>query len=74
MGSINEPYVAIIYIKLIKYSYAFWSNPYELFTDGPKINSGDDFGLKSSLFEAGGIVQREFFIACTPVIVLKQVV
>ena len=75
MGSPSDPYVAqciskINYLKS-KYSYAFWANPYEFFTDGPKINLGSDFGLMPSLFEPGGIVQHEFFIAGTPVIAFK---
>jgi starch synthase len=75
MGSPSDPYVAqcinkINYLRS-KYSYAFWANPYEFFTDGPKINLGSDFGLMPSLFEPGGIVQHEFFIAGTPVIAFK---
>ena len=75
MGSPSDPYVRqcinrINYLKS-KYSYAFWANPYEFFTDGPKINLGSDFGLMPSLFEPGGIVQHEFFIAGTPVIAFK---
>ena len=75
MGSRSDPYVAqciskINYLKS-KYSYSFWANPDEFFTDGPKINLGSDFGLMPSLFEPGGIVQHEFFIAGTPVIAFK---
>ena len=54
-----------------KYPYAFWADPNEFFTDGPKINKGSDFGLMPSLFEPGGIVQHEFFIAGTPVIAFR---
>ena len=39
--------------------------------DGTLINSGSDFGLMPSLFEPGGIVQHEFFVASTPVIAFK---
>jgi len=39
--------------------------------DGTLINSGADFGLMPSLFEPGGIVQHEFFVAGTPVIAFK---
>ena len=75
MGSPGDPYVAacigkINYLKG-KYPYAFWADPNEFFTDGPKINLGSDFGLMPSLFEPGGIVQHEFFIAGTPVIAFK---
>ena len=75
MGSPSDPYVAacigkINYLKG-KYPYAFWADPNEFFTDGPKINLGSDFGLMPSLFEPGGIVQHEFFIAGTPVIAFK---
>ena len=75
MGNPSDPYVGqcinkINYLRS-KYSYAFWANPYEFFTDGPKINFGSDFGLMPSLFEPGGIVQHEFFIAGTPVIAFK---
>ena len=75
MGNPSDPYVGqcinkINYLRS-KYSYAFWANPYEFFTDGPKINLGSDFGLMPSLFEPGGIVQHEFFIAGTPVIAFK---
>ena len=75
MGSPSDPYVGQCIAKInylrSKYSYAFWANPYEFFTDGPKINLGSDFGLMPSLFEPGGIVQHEFFIAGTPVIAFK---
>ena len=75
MGNPSDPYVGqcinkINYLRS-RYSYAFWANPYEFFTDGPKINFGSDFGLMPSLFEPGGIVQHEFFIAGTPVIAFK---
>ena len=75
MGNPKDPYVAscvnkINYLKS-KYPHNFWANPYEFFTDGPLVNLGSDFGLMPSLFEPGGIVQHEFFIAGTPVIAFK---
>lgn len=53
------------------YPNSFWANPSEFFTDGPLINLGSDFGVMPSLFEPGGIVQHEFFVAGTPVIAFK---
>ena len=35
------------------------------------MNVGANFGLMPSLFEPGGIVQHEFFIAQTPVLAFK---
>ena len=75
MGLHNDGYLEackqkISYLKN-KYPYAFWGNPNEFFTDGPKINLGSDFGLMPSQFEPGGIVQHEFFLAGTPVIAYK---
>ena len=71
-GDKKDPYVEqctkkINYLKS-KYPKSFWANPNEFFTDGPKINMGSDFGLIPSMYEPGGIVQQEFFIAGTPVI------
>ena len=75
MGERKDPYVAACIGKINylrnKYPYSFWANPDEFFTDGPKINLGSDFGLMPSLFEPGGIVQHEFFIAYTPVIAFR---
>ena len=75
MGDRRDPYVSTCIGKINyfrnKYPYAFWANPDEFFTDGPKINLGSDFGLMPSLFEPGGIVQHEFFIAKTPVIAFR---
>ena len=75
MGNPRDPYVGACFAKIHylrgKYPYAFWANPTEFFTDGPKINMGSDFGLMPSLFEPGGIVQHEFFIAGTPVIAYR---
>ncbi len=54
-----------------RYPWCFWGNPDEFFTDGPMTNLGADFGLMPSLFEPGGIVQQEFFVAGTPVVAYK---
>ena len=74
-GDSNDPYVAQCINKINylrgKYPYAFWANPNEFFTDGPKVNFGSDFGLMPSLFEPGGLVQQEFFVAGTPVIAFR---
>eukprot|EP00276_Gloeochaete_wittrockiana_P004195 CAMPEP_0184659308 /NCGR_PEP_ID=MMETSP0308-20130426/29128_1 /TAXON_ID=38269 /ORGANISM="Gloeochaete witrockiana, Strain SAG 46.84" /LENGTH=781 /DNA_ID=CAMNT_0027099027 /DNA_START=195 /DNA_END=2540 /DNA_ORIENTATION=+ len=48
-----------------------WADPNLFFTDGPVVNLGADFGLMPSLFEPGGIVQQEFFVAGTPVVAFK---
>ena len=75
MGDKRDPYVGACINKMYylkgKYPYAFWADPNEFFTDGPKINKGSDFGLMPSSFEPGGIVQHEFFIAGTPVIAFR---
>ena len=75
MGDKRDPYVGACVNKMYylkgKYPYAFWADPNEFFTDGPKINKGSDFGLMPSSFEPGGIVQHEFFIAGTPVIAFR---
>jgi len=75
MGDKNDPYVEecikkINYLKE-KYPYSFWAKPDEYFEDCIKVNKGSDFGLMPSLFEPGGIVQHEFFIAGTPVIAFR---
>lgn len=54
-----------------KHPWCFWAAPDDFFTDGPMCNLGADFGLMPSLFEPGGIVQQEFFVAGTPVIAYK---
>ena len=75
MGDRRDPYVLACIGKINylrnRYPFSFWANPDEFFTDGPKINLGSDFGLMPSLFEPGGIVQHEFFIAYTPVIAFR---
>ena len=75
MGTLSDPYVAACVGKINylrgKYPNSFWADPNEFFTDGPKINLGSDFGLMPSLFEPGGIVQQEFFVAGTPVIAFR---
>jgi glycogen synthase len=75
MGNMKDPYCIncvnkINYLKN-KYPFSFWANPNEFFTDGPLINYGSDFGLMPSLFEPGGIVQHEFFVASTPVVAFR---
>ena len=71
-GDKNDPYVISCIKKMnylsSRYPHSFWANPNEFFTDGPKINMGSDFGLIPSLYDPGGIVQQEFFVAGTPVI------
>ena len=75
MGNPKDPYCANCITKInylrSKYPYSFWANPNEFFLDGPIVNTGSDFALMPSLFEPGGIVQHEFFIAATPVIAFK---
>jgi starch synthase len=75
MGTPSDPYVAACINKINylrgRYPNSFWADPNEFFTDGPKINLGSDFGLMPSLFEPGGIVQQEFFVAGTPVIAFR---
>eukprot|EP01099_Mayorella_cantabrigiensis_P002095 TRINITY_DN1920_c0_g2_i2.p1 TRINITY_DN1920_c0_g2~~TRINITY_DN1920_c0_g2_i2.p1 ORF type:complete len:779 (-),score=196.83 TRINITY_DN1920_c0_g2_i2:145-2481(-) len=61
---------SIRYLKH-KYPQNFWGEPDAFFTDGPLVNYGSDFGLMPSLFEPGGVVQHEFFVAGTPVIAFK---
>jgi hypothetical protein len=39
--------------------------------DGDLVNIGADFCMMPSMFEPGGIVQQEFFVAGTPVIAYK---
>ena len=72
VGSTADPYYKECVDKINhlkeKYPNSFWANPTEFFTDGPAINLGSDFGLMPSVFEPGGLVQHEFFVAGTPVI------
>lgn len=49
----------------------FWADPSAFFTNGTLVNYGADYGLMPSLFEPGGVVQHEFFVAGTPVIAFK---
>jgi len=49
----------------------FWADPDLFFTDGDLVNLGADFCMMPSMFEPGGIVQQEFFVAGTPVIAFK---
>lgn len=51
-----------------QYPNCFFADPDNFFYDGPLTNLGADFGLMPSMFEPGGIVQHEFFVASTPVI------
>ena len=74
-GDKSDPYVEECIKKIDalkeKFPYAFWAKPDEYFEDCIKVNKGSDFALMPSLFEPGGIVQHEFFIAGTPVIAYK---
>ena len=75
MGYKNDPYSEdcsnqINYLRQ-KYPNSFWASPNEYFKDGININKGSDFGLMPSLYEPGGIVQHEFFVAGTPVIAYR---
>ena len=75
IGDKKDPYVntciqKINYLRK-KYPKNFWANPDIYFPEITTVNLGSDFGLMPSLFEPGGIVQHEFFIAKTPVIAFK---
>jgi len=74
-GNMNDPYSAQCAHRMWtlkqRYPNCFWAAPEEFFYDGPLVNRGTDFGLMPSLFEPGGIVQHEFFVAGTPVIAFK---
>ncbi len=74
-GSPKDPYFqrCVDKIKYLrgKFPNSFWADPDAFFTDGAKVNMGSDFALMPSLFEPGGLVQHEFFIAGTPVIAFK---
>jgi glycogen synthase len=54
-----------------KYPKNFWADPNLFFKDGPLLNKAADFALMPSMFEPGGIVQQEFFVAETPVIAFR---
>jgi glycogen synthase len=54
-----------------RYPDRFWANPDLFFTDGDLVNAGADFCMMPSMFEPGGIVQQEFFVAGCPVIAYK---
>jgi starch synthase len=54
-----------------KYPDRVWADPNMFFTDGDLVNIGADFCMMPSMFEPGGIVQQEFFVAGTPVIAFK---
>ena len=54
-----------------RFPFCFWADPDAFFVDGPAVNLGADFALMPSMFEPGGIVQHEFFVASTPVIAFK---
>ena len=74
-GDKKDPYVntciqKINYLRK-KYPQNFWANPEIFFHEVTTINLGSDFALMPSLFEPGGIVQHEFFIAKTPVVAFK---
>ena len=75
MATAGDPYGDMckreMYILRQRYPNSFWANPEEFFTDGPLVNLGCDYGLMPSLFEPGGIVQMEFFVAGTPVVAFK---
>ena len=75
IGDKKDPYVntciqKINYLRK-KYPKNFWANPDIFFSEVTTVNLGSDFALMPSLFEPGGIVQHEFFIAKTPVIAFK---
>ena len=74
-GDKNDPYVLTCIQKINnlrkKYPNQFWANPDIFFPEGTMVNLASDFALMPSLFEPGGIVQHEFFIAKTPVIAFR---
>ena len=75
IGDKSDPYVKECIQKINflknKYNKNFWANPDIYFPEVEKVNMGSDFALMPSLFEPGGIVQHEFFIAKTPVIAFR---
>ena len=54
-----------------RYAGHFYAEPDAFFTNGPLANLGADFCLMPSVFEPGGIVQQEFFVAGTPVVAFR---
>lgn len=74
-ASITEKYSVECAVRMRdlrkKYPNNFFADPDNFFYDGPLVNLGSDFGLMPSMFEPGGIVQHEFFVASTPVIAFK---
>ena len=75
IGDKSDPYVKTCIQKINflmkKYPKKLWANPDIYFPEVDTVNIGSDFALMPSLFEPGGIVQHEFFIAKTPVIAFK---
>lgn len=74
-ATLTEKYSAECAVRMrslrSRYPNNFFSDPDNFFYEGPLVNLGCDFGLMPSLFEPGGIVQHEFFVASTPVIAFK---
>ena len=74
-ASVTEAYSVNCAAKMKRlredYPRNFFADPDNFFYDGPLVNLGCDFGLMPSLFEPGGIVQHEFFVAGTPVVAYK---
>ncbi|CBZ50111.1 granule-bound starch synthase WX-TsB protein,related [Neospora caninum Liverpool] len=75
MANWNDGYAARCANQMLdlraRFPHSFWADPGEFFSNGALVNLGADFGLMPSLFEPGGIVQHEFFIAGTPVIAFR---
>lgn len=71
----NDPYAkrcaAVLNRLHAEHPAALWADPDHFFLDGGLVNLGADFAVMPSLFEPGGIVQHEFFVAGTPVIAFK---
>ena len=75
MASLGDPYGGGCAAEMRRlraaHPGAFWADPTAFFTDGVVVNLGCDFCLMPSLFEPGGIVQHEFFVAGTPVVAFR---